>query len=97
VALQPSDGKIVIGGSFTHVNGTTRNYVARLNVKGSVDSSFDSGTGPDDRVHSLALQPDGKVLIGGSFSTYDGTTRNGIARVNAYNLAYHVYLPIAFR
>jgi len=82
VALQP-DGKVLIGGSFTSVNGTNRQGIARLNANGSLDSSFNPGTGVNGTVYSVALQPDGKALIGGSFTNVNGTTRNNIARLNA--------------
>ena len=78
-----ADGKVVIGGSFTTVNGVSRNYVARLNTDGSLDTGFDPGSGPDDSVSALAVQADGKVLIGGWFTAVDGTPRNRIARLNA--------------
>ena len=45
----------------------------------------------------MALQPDGKVLIGGKFTTYDGVARSRIARVSGLNLAYKVYLPLTLR
>jgi len=41
--------------------------MARLNSDGSVDPSFDPGSGPDDTVRALLLQPDGKIIIGGKF------------------------------
>ncbi|RYY95552.1 MAG: hypothetical protein EOO11_15580, partial [Chitinophagaceae bacterium] len=82
VALQ-SDGRILVGGSFTTINGTARNYIARLNADGSLDTSFDPGTGANGSVLSVALQSDGKVLLGGDFTTIDGTARNYIARLNA--------------
>ncbi|HQQ62815.1 MAG TPA: thrombospondin type 3 repeat-containing protein [Pseudomonadales bacterium] len=76
------DGKVVLGGSFYSVNGGTRNYIARLNADGSLDASFDPGTGASNTVRTLALQPDGKVLLGGDFITVNGVTRNRIARLN---------------
>ena len=83
VALQ-SDGKVLIGGGFTVVNGTNRNNIARLNANGSLDSSFNPGTGVSGgSVYSVALEPDGKVLVGGSFTTINGTNRNNIGRLNA--------------
>src|SRR5439155_1385411 len=85
VAVQ-SDGKVIIGGVFffTTANGLTRNHLARLNDDGSLDSSFLSGQpGPDDEVNSVALQKDGKVLIGGQFRTVNGVSRGEIARLNA--------------
>ncbi len=78
-----ADGKIVIGGLFTTVNGTARNRIARLNVDGSLDSGFDPGTGADSNVYALAVQPDGRILIGGIFTAVNGTSRNGIARLNS--------------
>ncbi|MFZ1691715.1 MAG: hypothetical protein WAT74_00845 [Flavobacteriales bacterium] len=82
IARQP-DGKIIIGGSFGSYNGTTRANIARLNADGSLDTGFDPLAGPGSAVHSIALQPDGKILIGGTFSTYNGTARSRIARLNA--------------
>jgi uncharacterized delta-60 repeat protein len=81
IAIQP-DGKIVIGGSFTSFNGSSRNYIARLNADGSLDMSFNPGTGPDGNIWTVALQPDGKTIIGGAFSIYNGTTCGYIARLN---------------
>jgi len=79
-ALQP-DGKVIIGGSFTTINGTNRNHIARLNANGSLDSSFNPGTGADSTVYSIALQSDGKVLIGGDFITVNGVLRPHVARL----------------
>ncbi len=77
-----TDGRIVIGGAFTSYNGTSRNYIARLDQDGALDSTFDSGSGADSQVLSTCVQADGKILIGGGFISYNGTTRNGIARLN---------------
>lgn len=85
-ALQP-DGKIIALGSFTSFDGVTRMRVARLHPDGSLDTSFDPLTGPEMRtypvVEALALQPDGKVLIGGTFTNIGGVFRRRIARLNA--------------
>jgi len=77
------DGKIIIGGDFTSYNSTSRNYIARLNSDGSLDANFLMGTGAGSYVYTTALQPDGKILIGGDFTSYNGTARNRIARLNA--------------
>jgi uncharacterized delta-60 repeat protein len=82
VALQ-ADGKVLVGGDFTTVNTYARNRIARLDADGSVDTSFDPGAGADGRVRGIAVQPDGKMIIGGSFTTVDGVGRNRIARLNA--------------
>jgi uncharacterized delta-60 repeat protein len=80
LALQ-TDGTVVIGGSFTSVNGTSRSRIARLNGDGRLDTSFDPGSGANDFVRSVTLQFDGKVLIGGVFTLVNGTSRRGIARL----------------
>jgi uncharacterized delta-60 repeat protein len=79
--VQP-DGKIIIAGDFTQLDGTNRVRVARLLPNGHVDPTFNPGTGPDGNVSSVALQPDGKVLITGSFTHVAGTARNLYARLN---------------
>src|SRR5437762_2935996 len=82
VLLQP-DAKILIGGEFTHFNGTNRVRLARLNSNGTLDTSFDPAIGPDQTVTCLALQADGRIVVGGQFTHYRGTGRNFIARVNS--------------
>ena len=78
-----SNGKILIGGDFTTYNGISRARIARLNNDGSLDTSFDPGDGVDSSIYSMAIQSDEKILISGYFSSYDGTSRNGIARINS--------------
>ncbi|GAA5117743.1 choice-of-anchor D domain-containing protein [Luteolibacter yonseiensis] len=92
VALQP-DGKILICGWFTSLKpegataSTARNRLARLNADGSVDAGFDPN--PNESVHCMVLRPDGRLLIGGDFTTLQpngaatGTVRNRIAQLNA--------------
>lgn len=79
--VQP-DGKIIIGGDFTSYNGTAMNRIARIHADGSLDGSFIIGAGADDEVSTISLQPDGKIIMGGSFTSYNGTARNSIARLN---------------
>ncbi|MGA4645537.1 Calx-beta domain-containing protein [Limisphaera sp. 4302-co] len=81
VLLQP-DGRIVIGGSFTNVNGQTRVRLARLLDNGDVDATFDPGAGADDTVWALALQRDLRIVVGGAFRHCNGVTRGGITRLN---------------
>ncbi|RTY95984.1 T9SS type A sorting domain-containing protein [Flavobacterium sp. GT3R68] len=81
IVLQP-DGKILVGGDFTTYQGTTSNRIIRLNSDGTKDLSFNTGTGSNTFVKTLALQPDSKILVGGEFTTYNGTTANRIIRLN---------------
>jgi len=81
IAIQ-TDGKIIIGGWFTQYNGTGRNYIARINTDGSLDATFDPGTGANSAVAEICIQTDDQILIGGNFTQYNGTGRNRIARIN---------------
>jgi uncharacterized delta-60 repeat protein len=83
LALQP-DGKILIGGQFTNVNGQARSRIARLHADGSVEdiTTFNPGTGADGTVRSLAVDADGKILVGGGFANFNGVLRRGLARLN---------------
>src|SRR5262249_21512570 len=76
-----NDDKIVIGGFFTQVNGAARNYLARFDSLGGLDTGFNSGTGPSDAVYATAVQTNSRVVIGGGFVNYNGISRHGIARV----------------
>ncbi len=78
--FQP-DGKVLIGGDFTTINGTNRNRIARLNANGSLDLGFNPGTGADGTVRFIAPQPDGNILISGDFLTVDGVLRPHVARL----------------
>ena len=80
-----TDGKIVIGGSFTNVAGATRHRIARLNADGTLDIDFNPNMGGGSflNVYSTAMQADGKIVIGGSFTNVAGTMRRSIARLNA--------------
>jgi uncharacterized delta-60 repeat protein len=77
------DGKTVVGGRFSSINGVPRNNIARLHPDGSVDVSFDPGWGTDGDARCVALQADGKVVIGGDFTTVNGERRNGVAQLLA--------------
>ncbi|WP_348811894.1 T9SS sorting signal type C domain-containing protein [Flavobacterium maritimum] len=81
IALQP-DGKIIIGGNFTNFNGTSVNRIIRLLADGSIDESFDAGLGADAIIETVLLQLDGKIVVGGRFSTFNGSTHNRLVRLN---------------
>lgn len=86
LALQ-ANGKIIVGGNFTTFNGVTCQGLVRVNADGSVDPSFDPGEGARNDntnpaiIKAIALQPDGKTLIGGNLNSYQGQPRAGIARL----------------
>jgi uncharacterized delta-60 repeat protein len=82
VGLQ-ADGKILIGGNFTQVNGTDRSKIARLNSDGTLDSSFNSPNGGiNGAILKFVITSGGKLVISGSFSGISFNTREGLARLN---------------
>ena len=83
LALQP-DGRWLVGGQFTSFNGVPGGEVVRLNADGNVDTNFTaSATAGDPTIHSVAVQPDGRVLIGGTFTGINGASCLHLARLNA--------------
>jgi len=77
-----SDGKILVGGNFVSYNGSSVNRICRLNTDGTLDGTFTIGSGFNNGVITIKIQPDGKILVGGLFTTYDGVTSNRICRLN---------------
>ena len=87
LAIQ-SDGAVVLGGDFSILFGRGRSALMRLYPNGTVDDTFAPNVPTGDKVWSVAVQPDGRVLAGGTFSRLanpsccDLFPRNGIARLN---------------
>ena len=84
VAVQ-ADGQILVSGNFSAVNGVRRSGIARLNTDGSLDTTFDPGSGLTDGdlyATKFVLQPDGKLVVSGLFTAYNGISRNSVARVH---------------
>ena len=71
LARQATDGKLIVAGTFTAFGATARNYLARLNVDGSLDTAFDPNA--NGQIGVLTLQSDGKILIGGNFTSLTPT------------------------
>src|SRR4028119_1994703 len=78
-----SNGKPLIGGTFTTINGTPINRIARLNTDGSLDKTFNPGSGIDNAVLAIALDSSGKLLVGGQFNKVNGIVHPSIARLNS--------------
>jgi uncharacterized delta-60 repeat protein len=98
IVVQP-DGQIVIGGNFSMVGGggtgsTNLRYLARLNTDGSVDASFNPGVNMNNYVAAMALQPDGKLLVGGYFyAGLGGQVRYFFGRLNTDGTADQSFAP----
>ena len=83
LALQP-DGKMVVAGTFVDLFGQAYPGLVRLNANGTKDTSFNPGTGADGNVvWAVAVQPDGKILAAGNFTSFNGQAANSIVRLNA--------------
>lgn len=79
--IQP-DGRIIVGGYFDNFSTISTNHIARINTDGTLDATFNSGNGTDAAILSISLQNDGKIIIGGGFTNYNGTPIKDIARIN---------------
>lgn len=78
-----------VAGEFNFIGSISANRLLRLGADGSVDLSFDFGTGPryanqqSPFLYSLALQPDGRLLVGGGFDRWDGTPCGNVVRLES--------------
>ena len=88
IAVYPTNsiyaGKVLIGGSFSQYNGINITNLARLNADGSLDTNFNAGlgSGPNGAIRALSVQIDGQVLVGGSFTLFNGAAVNNVLRLN---------------
>ncbi len=95
IVVRQPDGKILIGGSFTSVGGQTRYQIARVNENGKLDTTFTSPFRNSDVVFTIAVQTDGKILVGGVFQN-DGQPPINIQRLNndgALDITFNNPLP----
>lgn len=79
-----TDGSVILGGQFTDLNGTTTNRIFKTDVDGDIDTTFQTniGTAFNDEVQIIAVQVDDKIIVGGSFTSFNGSTRNRLIRLN---------------
>ena len=84
-AIQP-DGRILVGGYFTSVQGQDRSHIARPLPDGRLDTSFNppriEGAWISPKVCAVAVQTDGRILVGGMFDTLDGLPYGALGRLN---------------
>lgn len=78
-----SNGKIIVTGDFDAFNGASTTDIVSINTDGTQDLTFDAGTGSNTNIAEVIGVANNKILIGGSFTTYNGSTSNGVARINA--------------
>ncbi|HUZ08456.1 MAG TPA: Calx-beta domain-containing protein, partial [Candidatus Paceibacterota bacterium] len=92
------NGQAVVGGNFTHVNGSSYNHIVRLNEDGSIDTTnFFVGSGADNAVYSITLQPlVGTMYVGGAFSSFNGTHRLGFTRLYSNGTVDTTFMDTAY-
>ena len=89
-----SDGRIVVVGQFKSYNGVAAPGIVRLETNGSVDSTFQVGGGAQwttvtetatsfPKIENIEAQPDGKLIITGTFEAFNGVAAPGIASLNS--------------
>lgn len=79
--LELPNHKLIIVGNFTSYDNITRNRIARLNENGSIDEEFDPCSGADNSIYDVKLTYDGRILIGGIFTSYNGSSILNIAKI----------------
>jgi uncharacterized delta-60 repeat protein len=79
------DGKVLVGGAFTSFSGQYTSGLVRLTPTGDPDFLFNAvlGRGFDKQVNAIVVQPDGKILVGGTFTTFNGQPTDPLLRLNA--------------
>jgi uncharacterized delta-60 repeat protein len=107
IAIQ-KDGKIIVGGLFIDYSNTERVYkgkevfnpknIIRLNNNGSIDTTFKIGEGFNPWVNSIYIQADEKILVGGTFTSFNGKKCNHLIRLNKDGTRDSTFtLPLGFR
>jgi uncharacterized delta-60 repeat protein len=82
--FDPSTLSSYVAGTFQGIDGTPSPGVGNVSLSGNVNTTFsaNAGTGFDGQVLDSVVQPDGKIVYGGYFGSYNGTPVGYIARVN---------------
>jgi len=80
-SVTPNSGP-TSGGTNVTINGA--GFLSFNQYNANLDTTFNPGSGANDRIIAIALQPDGRILIGGWFTEYNGTPRNYIARIGEF-------------
>jgi uncharacterized delta-60 repeat protein len=78
-----SDGKVIAVGDFTSYSGSSNNFIVRTNPNGTKDTTFNLGTGLNSVGYVVRVVDDGKILVGGAFTLYSGSSANRIIRLNS--------------
>lgn len=80
---EQSDGKLIVVGNFTTFNGISKKNIIRLNLDGTIDTSFNVGTASNGYITCIKIQSDGKILCGGDFTQFNGQNYASMVRLNS--------------
>ncbi len=83
VVAKSRDGSVVVGGGFSTVNGAAANRLARLTLFGALDPEFNVGSGPNGSITAIGVLPDNRLIVGGTFTVFNGANRSGLVRLTA--------------
>jgi uncharacterized delta-60 repeat protein len=90
------DGRIVVAGSFSEINGQPARNLARLLPDGSLDAAVTANAmvrGGNSLIEEMVLQPDGRIVVAGGFATVGGLPRAGVARLLATGMPDTGFTP----
>ncbi|GAB3572605.1 T9SS type A sorting domain-containing protein [Hymenobacter daeguensis] len=97
--VRQPDGKLLVGGLFTQVNGQAGGALVRLNADGTRDTSFTPGVlspvAASSGIFNIHLRADGTILACGTFTSYNGTARGGVAKISATGVLDTSFGPTA--
>lgn len=96
VAVAPlGNGQLIVAAHREEKSGRKSYPILRVNANGTIDSSFNAGDGADDVVRSITIDNNGKILVGGFFSTFSGAARPFLVRLNGNGSLDTTLQPIA--
>jgi uncharacterized delta-60 repeat protein len=76
-----SDGRLLVAGDFIALAGQRRERIAQLEPSGALDAGFNPNAAANGAIFALALQPNGRILVGGAFTQVNGSSRSRVARL----------------
>ena len=88
------DNKTIVAGTFSRANVVSRTNLARFNADGTTDVTFDTGTGFNNVPSKIVVQADGKILVAGPFTTFNGNPVNGLIRLNSNGSIDGSFAPV---